>query len=317
MEPDEDFFMNNDVYYNGVDLPMDTPAFPVAPSLGVATPQPALNHQSTGTFFPGAQYVRAELDEVQKANIGRKFGTADRRPIDPPPVVALRLFRVHNPGTSAQFEQEVCDYDAIAGLGPGLICMVDMFEVPGSCWDDDATRASTSREMFSSGGPTLSAYNHEVEVGLGPVYSDAVVGAAQVGQVQLCPIQDSNSPVARSYADISTGTAANSGSSDSEGVLHYHMGCYPITESSNQTQAIVGEKFVEPVVVDYQGLRMLMFAFPDLAVKRIGSFILRYRVFNLSLCMHPGTSSLVAELYGVSECNTKSEAPGETEMPDK
>ncbi|KAG6853432.1 hypothetical protein C0991_004432 [Blastosporella zonata] len=54
--------------------------------------------------------TRLSLQELQKANVGRKCAIVDRRPIDPPPVVLLRLFRVYNAGTSAQIEEEVSDY---------------------------------------------------------------------------------------------------------------------------------------------------------------------------------------------------------------
>jgi hypothetical protein len=38
--------------------------------------------------------VRAELQELQHADRGRKFADVDRRALDPPPVVSLRLFEV-------------------------------------------------------------------------------------------------------------------------------------------------------------------------------------------------------------------------------
>jgi hypothetical protein len=43
-------------------------------------------------------------------------------------VVLLRLFNIYNAGTEEQWEQEVQNYNEIQL--PGLICMVDLFEVP-------------------------------------------------------------------------------------------------------------------------------------------------------------------------------------------
>jgi len=39
-------------------------------------------HFVTGQF--AGQTIRAELEELQKADLGRKFGSIDRRPLDPP-----------------------------------------------------------------------------------------------------------------------------------------------------------------------------------------------------------------------------------------
>lgn len=78
----------------------------------------------TGPF--AGKIIRSELVEIQQADLGRKFvdsfvpdiwsihqnelryGRVDRRPIDPPPVVQLRIFKVS--GTYPQFETEVENY---------------------------------------------------------------------------------------------------------------------------------------------------------------------------------------------------------------
>ena len=43
-------------------------------------------------------------------------------------------------------------------------------------------------------------------------------------------------------------------------VVH-RFGNYPITESSKQTQALVGATFVQPALVDYQGTKSIVFVF--------------------------------------------------------
>jgi hypothetical protein len=99
-----------------------------------------------------------------------------------------------------------------------------------------------------------------------------------------------------------------------------HIGGYPITESSKQTQALVGATFVQPANVDYQGKKSLMFVFAvcgrsslmgvgfvftsffffqDLAVKVEGTFMLRYRVFDLfSKAYGIPDLAIQAECYG-------------------
>lgn len=87
-------------------------------------------HFTSGQF--AGQTVRAELHEIQKANLGRKYvhpcfvfdssiltlsphryARVDRRPLDPPPAVLLRLFHVYHPGTTRQAEREVQNYEYV------------------------------------------------------------------------------------------------------------------------------------------------------------------------------------------------------------
>ena len=48
--------------------------------------------------------------------------------------------------------------------------------------------------------------------------------------------------------------------SDVSGVVH-HVDGFPIRESSKMTHALVGATFVEPVAIDWQGQKSLMFVF--------------------------------------------------------
>ncbi|KAG2011354.1 velvet family sexual development regulator, variant 2 [Coprinopsis cinerea AmutBmut pab1-1] len=68
--------------------------------------------------------MRAELVEIQKANVGRKFGGVDRRAIDPPPTVQYKLFELHPDG----IEREITDYGDV--FTHSLICSVDLFHAP-------------------------------------------------------------------------------------------------------------------------------------------------------------------------------------------
>ncbi|KAJ3897980.1 velvet factor-domain-containing protein [Lentinula edodes] len=68
--------------------------------------------------------VRAELHELQHAVSGRKYAEVDRRSIDPPPVVLLRLFERTPPGQYGSLEYEIPNYENIGTMG--LLCAVDL-----------------------------------------------------------------------------------------------------------------------------------------------------------------------------------------------
>ncbi len=97
------------------------------------------------------------------------------------------------------------------------------------------------------------------------------------------------------------------------------------------TSALVGATFVQPVALDYQGRRSLMFVFAvsststllhrhyelrafsqDLAVKTEGHFILRYRVFDIFSTPIDHTDRVIqAECYGgVFRIYSTKEFPG-------
>ncbi|KAG8933348.1 hypothetical protein FRC02_012101 [Tulasnella sp. 418] len=71
--------------------------------------------------------IRAELHEYQKPDLGRKFAKRDRRPLDPPPVVRLRLWEVFDLGLPTQSEHELHadDIDIM-----GLVAHIDLFPAP-------------------------------------------------------------------------------------------------------------------------------------------------------------------------------------------
>ena len=41
-----------------------------------------------------------------------RYARVDRRPLDPPPVVLLRMFHVHHPGSDQEMEREL-DYESV------------------------------------------------------------------------------------------------------------------------------------------------------------------------------------------------------------
>jgi hypothetical protein len=78
-------------------------------------------------LFSG-RHIRVELKELQQAQLGRKYSKfmipyanyyqptasryakVDRRPLDPPPTILLRIFTVYDFGTHRQREEEVENY---------------------------------------------------------------------------------------------------------------------------------------------------------------------------------------------------------------
>lgn len=79
----------------------------------------------TGVYM--GRTVRAEVKEIQKANVGRKYAASkDRRALDPPPVAELHMYDIQDTGNGVTQGPEL-DY---RGLQPtGLICHVEAFQV--------------------------------------------------------------------------------------------------------------------------------------------------------------------------------------------
>jgi len=71
--------------------------------------------------------VRSELHEYQKPDLGRKFAKRDRRPLDPPPVIRLRMFELLDEGLPTQREEEIPADDIDIS---GLVAHLDLFPVP-------------------------------------------------------------------------------------------------------------------------------------------------------------------------------------------
>ncbi|KDQ57083.1 hypothetical protein JAAARDRAFT_194263 [Jaapia argillacea MUCL 33604] len=111
------------------------------PSIG--RPTPFTHGQFTG------QCIRAELHEIQQPELGRKYAVKDRRPLEPPPVVQAKLFRVLHAETPHQFEEEIVNLDDV--VESGLICHVDLFPVPSLSGAPTTTGSPVSGIVASSG----------------------------------------------------------------------------------------------------------------------------------------------------------------------
>ncbi|GLB37545.1 putative velvet factor [Lyophyllum shimeji] len=241
-------------------------------------------HFVSGQF--AGQDIRVELQELQKAEIGRKYARVDRRPLDPPPVVLLRLFRVYDADTERQREEEILDHSHIgltAIQNIGILCMVDLFPVPEPALCNPLLFSSSTKVPSVECSQDL---RHHLErftfFPLYPFSSHVPPGVPDIP----CPLPPRQNLLCRAP------------SLPREDVV-YRLGNHFITESSKLTAALVGEKYVEPVLVRYEGRKVLVFVFGDLAVQREGHFILRYRVFDVFSHISPGMCCPVqAELYG-------------------
>ncbi|KAJ3789814.1 velvet factor-domain-containing protein [Lentinula aff. detonsa] len=92
-----------------------------------------IGHESKGQalYFEYGQWrtqtIRAELHELQHADMGRKYAEVDRRSLDPPPVVALRLYQLVQTGPYNFQEIEMINYEDIETTG--LLCTAELIPV--------------------------------------------------------------------------------------------------------------------------------------------------------------------------------------------
>ncbi|KAH9851327.1 velvet factor-domain-containing protein [Lenzites betulinus] len=255
--------------------------------------------------------VRVELKEIQKADIGRKYASKDKRPLDPPPVVQCHFYRMQNQSPAHQTEEELNAETAISGA----VCHVDLFSVP----DDFAKYmipphptipvppASTSQAppYPSPFNPTLSC-PHPPSV----IHNPASLWQSQQEQFPtgqslptLPPL--SQLPIGHAHQDyaiparptMSYEDAQSSSGTDSDIVAW--LGSFPIRKASKCTHLLAGVTFTQAQCVDYNGKRAAMFVYSDLAVRAEGTFILRYRALHISSQVTPEMPfRILAECYG-------------------
>jgi len=249
----------------------------------IGHPIPFVSGQFSG------QTIRAELREVQQADLGRKYARVDRRPLDPPPVVHLRLFEVYNTGTDKQLEKEIQNYEDVQVLG--LLCTVDLFPIPNGTHGKRREHQRVQSLPGSFSYPAGSSSHHQTQVhhGFSPSHDERYSMER--------PFNENTTPSPTHASTSPSSTYISSPESPSDVV--YHFGRFPITESSKKTSALVGATFVQPAIVEFQGKKSIMFVFADLAVKVEGTFLLRYRFFDIfSKPYNYNDLAIQAECYG-------------------
>ncbi|GLB39943.1 putative velvet factor [Lyophyllum shimeji] len=234
---------------------------------------------------------RSDRSTHPQADLGRKYAKVDRRPLDPPPVVHLRLFQVYDAGTDREMEKEIEDYEEVQVLG--LLCTVDLFPVPPSPDTGQKHQRVRSAPAAQASFPSTSSSSHfhmnhqEQPFTFAQPHTYSMSHSLSNAMI---PSPDSSSPLSSSGYRSASQPAAD--------VVHTING-FQIRESSKMTSSLVGATFVQPAIIDYQGQKSVLFVFPDLAVKIEGKFILRYRVFDIfSKPYNYRDLAVQAECYG-------------------
>ncbi|CDO68197.1 hypothetical protein BN946_scf184938.g49 [Trametes cinnabarina] len=229
--------------------------------------------------------IRVELQEIQKADLGRKYARKDKRPLDPPPVVVCRFFELINRGDGLKPVEVELDPDEHVMLG--ALCHVDLFPVPSvpekqstSGYNEGPTAHDyrTALPPLQTGGPFALSPLHVPQMFPPPSLLFDIPGAAFPAPSRGL---SGPSPFFSAFQRQPPSPAGRYGSTaeDSDIVAWFDM--FPIRESSRCTVMLAGATFVEASVIDYKGKRTAMFAFSDLAVKIEGTFVLRYRMLSV------------------------------------
>ncbi|EMD36538.1 hypothetical protein CERSUDRAFT_124320 [Gelatoporia subvermispora B] len=276
------------------------------------------------TFIIGpfaGRTIRAELLEVQKAQLGRKFARKDRRPLDPPPIVQLRLFEICNQGSLNTYEKELIQYDDVVSYG--FFCYADLFPVfcdDGSLNIPQASSADALQASLAMPPPSRlqSGFNyilpHSETVSLPHIgdHSTAHVSTAannsvlafMLGNPCLSPQGASRSAASSTMAlsGIPESGYLSSSVFQSDHVplqcaapvhdardasppamtdIVAYYGDVPVTAISICSDLLAGTKFRDSSLVDLKGTPSIVFVFSDVSVRREGTFLLRYRVFHI------------------------------------
>ncbi|KAJ7813688.1 glycosyltransferase family 24 protein [Mycena olivaceomarginata] len=126
---------------------------------GAGGTQTAIKAPAADADVPPVQHDEAPRDELDRsldADLAQSIdGLSTILQVNCLSVVLLRLFNIYNAGTEEQWEQEVQNYNEIQL--PGLICTVDLFEVPRTVSPlmDSITPSSPNHMCVAGHKPTL------------------------------------------------------------------------------------------------------------------------------------------------------------------
>ncbi|KAL7280908.1 hypothetical protein ACG7TL_005852 [Trametes sanguinea] len=274
--------------------------------------------------------IRVEVEEIQKADLGRKYTRKDKRPLDPPPVVLCRFYELierdnGNPPVEvdvdpdemvdlfpvpSEFERSPEKFDNppaqtfVTALPPirtgspvALPSVHNAYKIPSP---------SSLRNVTTSSASTLPVLHLKHSApsarALPPLFANYPPHAPMTSLQSTLPLAplpffapppSASLPLAPWQAPVRQ--LANSDDPDIVG----WFSDFPIRESSRCTVMLAGATFIEAAIIDYKGKRTAVFVFSDLAVKMEGTFILRYRIFNvLSERTIPPCFPSLAECYG-------------------
>jgi len=239
-------------------------------------------------FFADSSFS-AHLVELQPAERGRKFASKDRRPLDPPPIVQLQIFRtIVDPSTGASTKEEIFDYGLHNILG--CMCSVELYRVT-----PEPTPSVTDIDSMAP----ISGFPLQGELGV-PKEHLLASTTTIVSQERL-----TYSGVEVSTSGIYTQHPAGDAPSDSAftGTLSASLSAVVLSDSTFSEQKCSEELFGTNVVqvrpVNHDGRSILLFVFGDIAVRAEGWFSLRYRFFDIFSTTQEGQSApILAECKG-------------------
>ena len=149
----------------------------------------------------------------------------------------------------------------------GLLCTVDLFPVPGP--EPIVSEESSTDRLPYRHRKTESSSSSSVTHQQSPASSHSGSPSSS--------LTASSSPRSSTLYHRRSGNYGLTGCGTTEPQPHHFSGYilpnnadsdivhyvnnFPITESSKQTQALVGATFVQPVLMDYQGKKAIIFAF--------------------------------------------------------
>ncbi|KAH9931954.1 velvet factor-domain-containing protein [Fomitopsis serialis] len=269
---------------------------------GLARTTPTLIGQPV--LFTAGPYagrvIRADLVELQKADLGRKCGIRDRRPVDPPPVLRLRLYEVSDVDTAAQREEELVHLSEVDTHG--FICHVDLFPNPMPTSTLQTTALVVTEQAGSSTASAAYYTQHEQHLTSTTEPSPRLSAACPVANTASSLSDGGQQPELHHGGPGERTRRTRPGSYASDGLpgqVATYVNGVPVLESSRCTQLIAGTLFSASSCIEYQRAAQLMFIFSDLAVREDGDYFLRYRTFN-TLYSAAGSSPIpiLAECYG-------------------
>ncbi|TFK89594.1 hypothetical protein K466DRAFT_584458 [Polyporus arcularius HHB13444] len=252
--------------------------------------------------------MRVSLEEMQKADIGRKYARKDKRPLDPPPVVRMRCYQTIQLGAGREMEEELRDLDENFTLG--FVCHVDLIRpageqiVPDRRMVASSTRRSAMRQApfhhdASMSTNRASQYTRPPQFTPGGPFDGDVPGAVVPSGLRGLTVQQYDSgPGPLDVGRLPEPWAMRPKVRSNPQTPFAAHGNVAPQEDATCTNLLAGETFAACSLVAYEGQRVAMFVFPDLAVRQEGHFFLRYRVFNICGSQTTPDVPILAECYG-------------------
>ena len=262
------------------------------------------------------------MTQARITNLRKRFPTMSACPLSPTTRAQL-AWR----GFTTDSEILLCFYHSTV-QNLGLVCTVDLFPVynrdgSGSRKDPGTSRrhssASSNKTQHPSAITEYPQHQHQsfTFVPETPYDSPSAVAIHSGTVPQPRPVSETT-PSQPQRPQPAPSDTLHSPTSTSPSDIVWKVGNHTVTESSKITHALVGATFVQPATVDYQGRKSLMFVFAvsnrcrvllysaliidiqqDLAVKLQGTFILRYRLFDLfAKADNVHDLAIQAECYG-------------------